>query len=497
VANPDSTQKKPSPRVLIVGAGPAGLTAGFDAIQAGWGVTVLEKDPNYVGGISRTVCHDGYRFDIGGHRFFSKSPEVTRWWKERLPGDFIQVRRMSRIYYRGKFFDYPLKPWNALSNLGLFTSISCVLSYGWARLFPIKPEKSLEDWVSNRFGRKLFSIFFKTYTEKVWGIPTSKLSADWAAQRIKGLSLSKAVLNAFKRKAPEGGAVIKTLIDTFSYPRLGPGQMWEKVASDIRARGGQIVMGSKVMKIRHDGHRVTSVDSADASGGISSIEAEQFIISMPLQETVLAFDPPLAAEALAAAKELRYRDFLTVALVVEGENPFPDNWIYIHEPDVKLGRIQNFKNWSEAMIGRPGTTCLGLEYFCFEGDGLWSLPDAELIELGKRELGQLGLLNGGRVTGGSVVRVEKAYPVYDPGYQSHLNVIRLELAKMANLSVVGRNGMHKYNNQDHSMMTAMLAVKNLGGGTYNLWNVNGDAEYHEEGQVDDKTGRQVPTPVAS
>jgi protoporphyrinogen oxidase len=487
----------PSRRLVIVGAGPAGLTAGFDAVQAGWDVTVLEKDPSYVGGISRTVCHDGYRFDIGGHRFFSKSPEVTRWWADRLPGDFIQVRRMSRIYYRGKFFDYPLKPWNALSNLGLFTSIACVVSYGWARLFPTKPEKSLEDWVSNRFGRRLFSIFFKTYTEKVWGIPTSELSADWAAQRIKGLSLSKAVLNAFRRKGPEGAAVIKTLIDTFSYPRLGPGQMWEKTAADIRALGGRVDLGSKVTKIRHDGTRVIAVEATNPGRGTRSIEADQFIISMPLQETVLALDPPASTKAVEAAKHLRYRDFLTVALVVEGENPFPDNWIYIHEPNVKLGRIQNFKNWSEAMIGRPGTTCLGLEYFCFEGDGLWSLPDAELIELGKRELNQLGLLKSGRVTGGSVVRVEKAYPVYNPGYQSNLDIIRQDLAALSNLTVVGRNGMHKYNNQDHSMMTAMLAVKNLDGGKFNLWNVNGDAEYHEEGEANDRTGRQVPGRVAS
>jgi protoporphyrinogen oxidase len=482
---------------MIVGAGPAGLTAGFDAAEAGWNVTILEKDAQYVGGISRTVCHDGYRFDIGGHRFFSKSKEVTQWWNDRLPGDFIQVRRMSRIYYRGKFFDYPLKPWNALSNLGLFTSIGCVLSYAYAQVFPKRPEVSLEDWVSNRFGRKLFSIFFKTYTEKVWGIPTSELSADWAAQRIKGLSLSKAVISAFRRKKPQGGAVIKTLIDTFSYPRLGPGQMWEKAASDIRELGGTIRMGCRATKVRHDGSKILWIEATDGRGVVTRCDADQFIVSMPLQETVLAFDPPLPQPVIEAAKKLRYRDFLTVALVVEGDNPFPDNWIYIHEPEVMLGRIQNFKNWSEAMIGRPGTTCLGLEYFCFEGDGLWTMADNDLIELGKRELAQLGLVRNGRVTGGAVVRVEKAYPVYDPGYQANLDVIRAALGKFGNLSVVGRNGMHKYNNQDHSMMTAILAVKNMEGGTFNLWNVNGDAEYHEEGQVDDKTGRQVPERVSS
>jgi protoporphyrinogen oxidase len=490
--------KQPLRSLVIVGAGPAGLTAGFNAASAGWQVTILEKDKTYVGGISRTVCHDGYRFDIGGHRFFSKSAEVTQWWKDRLPDDFIQVRRLSRIYYRGKFFDYPLKPWNALSNLGLFTSIGCVASYAWARLFPKKPEISLEDWVTNRFGKRLFRIFFKTYTEKVWGIPTNQLSADWAAQRIKGLSLSKAVLNAFKGKPREGQAVIKTLIDTFSYPRLGPGQMWERTAAEIKRLGGSIVMGTRAAKIRHEAGRVISIET-DSAGAPRSFDADQFIVSMPLRETVLAFDPPLSPATVEAAKNLHYRDFLTVALVIDGDNPFPDNWIYIHEPDVKLGRIQNFKNWSEAMIGRPGTTCLGLEYFCFEGDGLWTMDDDALIELGKKELSQLGLVGSGRVTGGSVVRIEKAYPVYDPGYQNNVARIRDELAQFSNLHVVGRNGMHKYNNQDHSMMTAMLAVRNLQGEKFNLWNVNTDAEYHEDGPDSagklrtDKSGRLVPT----
>jgi protoporphyrinogen oxidase len=494
-------EKKPSRSLLIVGAGPAGLTAAFNAVTAGWKVTVLEKDPQYVGGISRTVCHAGYRFDIGGHRFFSKSAEVTQWWKERLPDDFIQVRRLSRIYYRGKFFDYPLKPWNALSNLGLFTSIGCVMSFFWARLFPKRTEVSFEDWVTNRFGKKLFRIFFKTYTEKVWGIPTSELSADWAAQRIKGLSLSKAVLNAFKGKPQDNEPVIKTLIDTFSYPRLGPGQMWERTADDIRLKGAEVLMGTRATKIRHAGGFVTSIEVSGLEGNVTSIQADQFILSMPLRESVLAFDPPLSLRAVEAAKKLRYRDFLTVALVVEGDNPFPDNWIYIHEPSVRLGRIQNFKNWSEAMIGRPGTTCLGLEYFCFEGDGLWTMSDEGLVELGTKELGQLGLLGSGRVVGGSVVRVEKAYPVYDPGYLECVGQIRDELAQFSNLHVVGRNGMHKYNNQDHSMMTAMLAVRNLEGESFNLWNVNTDAEYHEEqagakgSMPEDRSGRVMPSGV--
>jgi protoporphyrinogen oxidase len=487
----------PKRGVVIVGAGPAGLTAGCEALEAGWGVTVLEKDPDYVGGISRTVRQGGYRFDIGGHRFFSKSGEITAWWRKRLPDDFIKVRRMSRIYYRRKFFDYPLKPWNALSNLGVMTSIACVLSYAWARLFPRRPERSFEDWVTNRFGRRLFLIFFKTYTEKIWGISTGELSADWAAQRIRGLSLSKAIFNALRGKRGEGGPVIKTLVDSFEYPRLGPGQMWEKAASDIRSQGGKVELGLRVSKIRHEAGRVKSVETVGQDGRIRSFEAEQFVVSMPLRETVQAFDPPLPGLAIAAAGRLRYRDFITVAIVVEGENPFPDNWIYIHEPGVKLGRVQNFGNWSQAMVGRPGTTCLGLEYFCFEGDGLWSMPDSGLIDLGKRELAELGLVREGQFREGTVVRVEKAYPIYDPGYQENVAAVRDALAAFANLHVVGRNGMHKYNNQDHSMMTAILAVRNMAGGRFNLWNVNTDAEYQEESAISDKSGRQVPERLSS
>jgi protoporphyrinogen oxidase len=473
---PTSASKK---KLLVVGAGPAGLTAAFEAQRAGFAVTVLEKDATYVGGLARTVRHAGYRFDIGGHRFFSKNTDITRWWRERLPDDFISVPRRSRIFYRGKFFDYPLRPANALRNLGLFTSLACVASYAWARLFPRRPEKSFEDWVSNRFGRRLFSIFFKTYTEKVWGIPTSELSADWAAQRIHNLSLAKAILNAFRGGGAKRGAVIKTLIDTFHYPRLGPGQMWEQVSADLAALGGEVRLGTSVTKIFHRDGRVLAVEASDAGGRSQRFTADEFVLSMPLRETVLAFDPPLAPEIRTAAQRLSYRDFLTVALIVEGENPFTDNWIYIHDPGVKLGRIQNFKNWSEAMIGAPGTTCLGLEYFCFEGDGLWAMPDAELIALGTRELAQLGLVQPERVRGGAVVRMEKAYPVYDADYQRHVDTIRGALAEFKNLQVIGRNGMHKYNNQDHSMMTGLLAVKNLTGGRFDLWRVNTDAEYHE------------------
>ncbi len=487
-----------SQRLVVVGAGPAGLTAACAAREAGLDVVVLEKDPEYVGGLSRTVRYKGWRFDIGGHRFFSKSAEVMRWWRDRLPDDFVHVRRLSRIFYRRKFFDYPLKPWNALRNLGLFTSIACVASYGWARVFPRRPEVSFEDWVINRFGRRLFDIFFRTYTEKVWGIPTNQLSADWAAQRIKGLSLSKAIIGAFRRGSPGDGPVIKTLIDTFDYPRLGPGQMWERAADDLMAAGGRLQKDARVVRIEHRDGRILAVETESSAGARQRWPGAAFVLSLPLQEAVLAFDPPLAAETIAAARGLNYRDFLTVALVVEGENPFPDNWIYIHDPSVRLGRIQNYRNWSPAMLAAEDAqaTCLGLEYFCFAGDGLWSLTDAELIALGTKELADLGLVRPERVKDGAVVRVEKAYPVYDPGYRERVAAVRAGLATFANLQVIGRNGMHKYNNQDHSMMTALLAVKNLQGATFNLWQVNSDAEYHEEASgVPDASGRKMPARI--
>lgn len=495
------------PSVLIIGAGPAGLTAAAELAEnaAAREITVLEKDPTYVGGISRTVRYKNFRFDIGGHRFFSKNAEVTRWWRDRLPaGAFIQVNRLSRILYRGKFFDYPLKAANAFFNLGPLTCVACVGSYLKSRLFPVKVEKSFADWVSNRFGKKLFSIFFRTYTEKVWGMPCETISADWAAQRIKGLSLSKAILNALlpKRRRAPGAPVVKTLIDQFEYPRLGPGMMWERTAADIQKLGAKLHLGEEVTRIRHDGERVSSVFTRHAASGQErQYRADEFIVSMPLRDCALAFDPPLAAPAVAAAERLQYRDFLTVALVVKRTDLFPDNWIYVHDPGVKLGRIQNFNNWSAEMVPEPGTTCLGLEYFCFEGDGLWSATDAELIELGKRELAQLGLVRPEEVVDGTVVRQEKAYPVYGPGYAGDVAAIRAEVMRFGNFQVAGRNGMHKYNNQDHSMLTALFAARNVaaGGRGLDLWRVNGDAEYHEDGDVEETTpeagGRRVPAPL--
>ncbi|MBM2813011.1 MAG: protoporphyrinogen oxidase [Chloroflexi bacterium] len=440
---------------------------------------VLEKD-DVVGGLSRTVRHGGFHFDIGGHRFFTKVKAVDDLWHEVLGQDFRRCQRLSRIYYRKKFFFYPLKPANALFNLGVWNAVWILLSYLKAQAFPGKLEESFEQWVSNRFGKRLYQIFFKTYTEKVWGIPCSEITAEWAAQRIKGLSLLTALTSAFmKGKNRDKGSTIKTLIDAFDYPRLGPGQMWETVARKVTQQGTELRLGTDVAAVLWKPNRVTGI-LTDTKGRSEEIEGSHFVSSMPIRDLLQRFVPAVPDSVLKAATSLNYRDFLTVALVIRQPDLFPDNWIYVHDPDVKLGRIQNFKNWSPDMVPDQHKTCLGLEYFCFEGDGLWSMSDRELIELGTRELDILGLAKASDVEDGAVVRMQKAYPVYDSGYVEALGIVRGFTDRIENLQLVGRNGMHKYNNQDHSMLTAMLAVKNILGGTHDLWGVNADQDYHEE-----------------
>ena len=473
--------------VAIIGAGPAGLTAAYLLTKQGYSVTVIEKDPVYVGGISRTVELDGFRFDIGGHRFFSKSQQVVDLWNEILPDDFIQRPRMSRIYYEGKFYSYPLRAFEALRNLGLWRSTVCMASYLWARAFPVRKVKSFEDWTSNQFGKKLYSIFFKTYTEKVWGMPCDEMSADWAAQRIKGLSLMGAVVDGLKRslglnKKPNDGMQAKTLLESFRYPRQGPGMMWEAARDKIEATGrGQVIMGHALDQLASDGQggwRMT----AKGPSGMLTLKARHAISSAPMRELARRMHP--LPQSTFHANELKYRDFLTVALMVEGEDLFPDNWIYIHDSKVKVGRVQNFRSWSPEMIPDESMACVGLEYFCFEGDGLWSMDDADLIALATEEMRILGLLDPAKVKGGAVVRQEKAYPVYDEDYAANVAAMRDELeADYPTLHLVGRNGMHRYNNQDHAMMTAMLTVENILAGSriYDTWCVNEDAEYHEAG----------------
>lgn len=505
----DSGEPSAPRHVAIIGAGPAGLTAGYLLSKAGMPVTVFEADERYVGGISRTVEYNGYYFDIGGHRFFSKSREVEAFWDEILPNDMLERPRSSRIYYRGQFFSYPLKAFEALQKLGLWESGLCGLSYLKAMLFPKPEPKNFQDWVSNHFGARLFGIFFKTYTEKVWGMDCRDISADWAAQRIKGLSLGKAVWNSLFARKPKRddsarGKVIKTLINSFRYPRRGPGMMWDACAAKVKQHGGEVRMGHRVTQCAFDSTsgqwKITAVDTA---GTPTTFTAGHVISSTPVRQLSRLLSPALPHGALKAAESLKYRDFLTVALIYRHADSFDDNWIYIHEPHVKVGRIQNFKSWSPEMVPDPTTSCYGLEYFCFEGDSLWDSSDEALLALARKEMETLGLAKTADFIDGTVVRQPKAYPVYDAEYVGHVDHIRAALEeRFPTLHLVGRNGMHKYNNQDHSMMTAMLTAKNilLGSRAYDVWKVNEDAEYHEGGSAGEEAGasglRSVPKSVS-
>ena len=527
---------------MVIGAGPAGLSAALELSRHGTPVTVVEKD-GVVGGIARTLEFMGCRFDVGPHRFFSKSAEIESLWTEVLGDQIRPVSRLTRILYRGRYFDYPIRASNAFLNLGPFETARCLASYARARLRPVAEPKSFEDWVSNQFGHRLFEIFFKTYTEKVWGISTRELSADWAGQRIRGLNLVEVIRNAvvpaaLRRRrgrgraggagggrAGGGGAggggeraIVKTLVDAFRYPRLGAGQMWETVAARLAAAGHPVRLGEEVVAVRHAGGRVLSVVTRDRRGGTLDVLASEFISTMPIRELIAKLQPSAPSFVQAAADALGYRDFITVNVVVDRADVFPDQWIYVHDPGVKVGRISNFKNFSNAMVADSGLSGLGMEYFCFETDGLWHWSDAELLDLGRRELVKLGVCRADEVKAGMVYRQPKAYPVYDGTYLQHLAVIREWLARaLPNLWLVGRNGMHHYNNQDHSMMTGILVARNIATGTnYDPWLVNTDAEYHEEERAGERepggreaggptaggpaaggTGRQMPQRIAS
>ncbi|HUQ33134.1 MAG TPA: NAD(P)/FAD-dependent oxidoreductase [Pyrinomonadaceae bacterium] len=477
-----------TPTVVIIGAGPAGLTAAYQLCKAGAIPVVLEQDLT-VGGLAKTVNYKGFRFDIGGHRFYTKAKAASDIWREVLSlEDFKRRKRLSRIYYNKRFFHYPLRASSMLFNLGWWNGCLILFSYLRARIFPEKNERTFEQWVTNRFGKRLYRTFFKSYTEKIWGIPCDEITAGWAAQRIKGLSLYEILKDIFSRQTGrEKSGVVKTLVNEFDYPRLGPGMMWEAMAEIIRDTGGVVRTDSGVERINWSQGAVVSVEIL--SGGQSEIlRGTHFISSMPVRELVRKLSPAPPEQVLAAAEKLQYRDYLTVVLVVNRRHLFPDNWIYIHDPEVKIGRVQNFKNWSREMVPDPEKTCLGLEYFCFKGDGLWNLSDDELIELGKRELAHLGLIEIADVEEGTVVRVPKAYPVYDSTYTESLETVRRFFATLPNLQMVGRNGMHKYNNQDHSMMTGLLAAENILGANYDLWEVNVDQDYQEEFQGGSSVG---------
>ena len=468
--------------LLIIGAGPAGLTAAWEAEKHGKKTLILESDKE-IGGISRTVERNGWRFDIGGHRFFTKVDEVYKIWDEILSeDDFLLRPRMSRIYYKNKFYDYPLKASNALFNLGIFEAIRCVLSYIYVRIFPPKNQDNFEDWVAARFGWRLYNIFFKTYTEKVWGVDARTIGSDWASQRIKNLSLLKAILNAFQIN--KSGEIITTLIDEFKYPKYGPGMMWETAYEKLKEKGHEIKLSSRVKEIIKEEDFYVVVDEND-----NKYEAKHILSSMPLAYLPKTIQPTPKKSVLDAGNSLEFRDFLSVALVIDEKDAFPDNWIYIHDPGVKVGRVQNYGSWSPYMV-KEGKTCLGLEYFVNIGDELWTMEDNKLIDLAISELQKLSLIKGSSSLEGYVVRMPKAYPVYDLEYSKNIDEIANWIStEHKNIYPIGRNGMHRYNNQDHSMMTAVLSARNILLGEKNdIWQVNVEEDYHEE----KKGGRSAP-----
>ena len=466
---PAITPERP---VLALGGGPAGLTAGYLLAKQGKAVIVLEST-DQVGGIARTEVRDGFRFDLGGHRFFTKSKEVDDLWHEVLGDEFLRRPRQSRIYWHHKFLEYPLQGMDVIRKLGPIDLTKAVLSYFWAAIRPRGREDTFEEWVVNRFGRWLFNQYFKSYTEKVWGVSTSEIRSEWAAQRIKGLSFFAAAWSAFFGNR---GNKIKSLISEFNYPRYGPGQMWERMRDEIRAQGGEVRLNAQVTRLRLDGDRVVEV----VAGG-ETYTPSYVISSLPLRTTVGITEPDAPPDVRDAAGGLRYRDFLTVALVIEDEEMFPDNWIYIHDPSVRVGRIQNFRSWSPWMVPNQTDASIGMEYFCFEGDEVWSMADQDLVAMATREIQELGLARAEKVKMGFVVRVHKAYPMYDAQYGERVAAIRGWLDTIPNLIQVGRNGLHRYNNSDHSMLTAMRAVDNiLHGAHHDIWAVNAESVYHEE-----------------
>ncbi len=470
---------------VIIGAGPAGLTAAYQLSKQGVAATVLEAT-EMVGGISQTAERDGWRFDIGGHRFFTKVTPVEALWHEILPAeDFLLRPRMSRIYYKGKFYDYPLRAFNALRNLGIIEAVRCVGSYAWVRVRKPADMTTFEGWTASRFGWRLYRTFFKTYTEKLWGMPADEIQADWAAQRIKNLSLITAVINSIMPKRNQKD--ITSLIEEFEYPKYGPGMMWERCRDLVVAAGASVHMEQPVVRIEHSDGRATAVVTRTGDGDVS-YPCSHVVSSMPLPHLLKAMEPPVPADVRVAADGLRYRDFITVALVVPESDGFPDNWIYIHSPDVKVGRVQNFGSWSPYLV-KEGRTCLGLEYFVTEGDELWTADDDVLIARAGKEMNQLGLLDPARVERGFVVRMPKAYPIYDAEYKQRVDVMRAWIDENTpNVYPVGRNGMHRYNNQDHSMYTAMLSVENMLGAAHDTWSVNVEEEYHEEVRHDNDAG---------
>jgi protoporphyrinogen oxidase len=462
-------------RVVVLGAGPAGLSAALELALGGRSVTLLERD-RAVGGLARTEVYRNYRFDMGGHRFYTKSEEVQRFWADALGPDLLLRPRLSRIYYRNTFFHYPLQALDTLRGLGPLEALLALASYLKRRAAPLPVEDTFESWVTNRFGDRVFRTFFKSYTEKVWGIPCSELRAEWAAQRIKDLSLGEIL----RRALGLGDSNVRSLIERFHYPRLGPGMLWEAVQKRAEGAGAAVRLGEEVVRIERTERRIEAA-VVEGPGGRERIPGAHFVTSIPLRALVERFDPPAPEAVRRAAGELRHRDYLTVCLILRRADVFPDNWIYVHDPSVRVARVQNYKNWSSDMVPDPSRTSLGLEYFCQQGDDLWNRTDAELVDLAARELCAIGLARTGDVEDGCVFRVKEAYPVYDAAYRESLDVVRAFLDGLSNCQTIGRNGLHRYNNQDHAVLSGLLAARNLlHGRRYDVWSIGSEAEYFEE-----------------
>lgn len=469
-------------KIIIIGAGPAGLATGYELTKRGQKVLILEKE-NIVGGLCQTIDYKGFKFDLGGHRFFTKNQEVQRFWEEIMGVDFLLRPRLSRVYYQKKFFAYPIKLFDALPKLGLWQSFLSGLSLLRVRLeriFRKKEEITFEDWVVNRFGRRLFNHFFKSYTEKMWGVSVKELGSDWAAQRLKDMSLWQMIKSlVFK---PEAGK-IKSMIEEFHYPRFGPGQLYEKVAQKIEEMGGQVRLGVEMVEIVSEGENVKKIIIKNKNGEREEVFGDEFISSAPLDEMIKMIQPEVPANILALVKKMRFRSFFDVCLVVNKKDVFPDNWIYVHEPEVQLLRVQNFKNWSPAMATGENQTPIGAEYVCWKTDELWKMNEVEQIKLATKELEQIGLLKAVLVEGGVVMKNKTAYPVYHLDYKEDLKEIFDYLAKFKNLQTIGRAGLYRYNNMDHSILTGFYAARNVLGEHLDVLAVNADNEFHELGKA--------------
>ncbi len=464
---------------IIIGAGPAGLAAGHELAKKGKQVLILEKEAQ-VGGLCRTVNFKGYKFDFGGHRFFTKNPEVEKFWKDILKEDFLIRQRLSRIYYQKKFFAYPVKVMDALKKLGLVESFLIGLSLFYTKfkkLFIRKKEKTFEDWVVNRFGTRLFNHFFKSYTEKLWGISVNELGADWAAQRMKDLSLTQ-LLKSIVFKSKEGQ--IKSLIEEFQYPKYGPGMLFEKVAEEIKNLGGEIKLNTDLKQVIHKDNKIQKIIIQDENDEQQELTADNFISSVPLNIMLKKLTPVMPDEIKELVDKMRFRAFFDVCLIVNKKNIIDDNWIYVHEPEVDLLRLQNFKNWSPFMSSDKNKTPIGAEYVCWPNDELWDKSDDELIVIAKRELEKIGLIDSKLIEDAMVIKNKYAYPVYHLDYKDDLEKIFKYLSDFKNLQMIGRSGLYRYNNMDHSILTGFYAARNIMGEQNNILNINADEEYHEE-----------------